>query len=71
MYLGGSVQNLVAAPVAMPIFASTVVAGHVFGRIKANEVDTTPVAPLWDAKSSDGDVAAIPAVALEPLPAIE
>jgi hypothetical protein len=70
-YIGGSVQNLVAAPVAMPIFASTVVAGHVFGRIKASEVDTTPVAPLWEAKSSDRDGQLIPAVALEPLPAVE
>lgn len=55
----------------MPIFASTVVAGHVFGRIKATEVDTTPVAPLWEARSSDRDGKAMPTVALEPLPAVE
>ena len=56
--------------IALPIYAGTVVAGHVAGRIKAKDVDTTLPAPSWESEASRGDDE-IPAVALEPLTAIE
>lgn len=70
-YLGNNVGSLFVSPVALPIYAGTVVAGHVAGRVKAKDVDTTPAAPSWESEAiqrSDGE---IPAVALEPLPAVE
>lgn len=70
-YLGGNVGDLFAAPIALPVYAGTLVAGHVAGRLKAGEVDTTPAAPSWESEAAPRDDEAIPAVALEPLPAIE
>jgi len=69
-YLGNNVGSFFVAPIALPIYAGTVVAGHVAGRVKAKDVDTTPAAPSWESEASRGDDE-IPAVALEPLPAIE
>ena len=70
-YLGGSVGDLLAAPIALPVVAGTVVAGHVAGRVKADKVDTTPAAPAWEAEASPPADEEIPAVALEPLPSVE
>ncbi len=50
-YLGGNVANLLVAPIAVPIYAGTVVAG----RTKANGVSEKTNAPEW---SSDEGLAA-------------
>ena len=70
-YLGNNVGSVFVAPIALPIYASTVVAGHVAGRVKANDVDTTPAAPPWESDPPRSDDEEIPAVALEPLPAVK
>jgi hypothetical protein len=46
-YLGGSVADVLVAPIALPIYAGTIVAGHVTGRIKANGVSDKTNAPEW------------------------
>lgn len=59
-YLGGNVGDFLTAPIALPVVAGTVVAGHVAGRVKAGEVDTTPAAPAWETEAAPSDDEAIP-----------
>jgi hypothetical protein len=67
-YLGGNAASLFSAPIALPVYAGTLAAGHVAGRLKAGEVDTTPAAPPWESETAESDDEAIPAVALELAP---
>jgi hypothetical protein len=66
-YLGGNVANLLVAPIAVPIYAGTVVAGHVAGRTKANGVSEKTNAPEWP--SDEGLAADLDrSQGVEPLP---
>lgn len=68
-YLGGSVADALVAPIALPVYAGTIVAGHVTGRIKANGVSEKTNAPEW---TSDEGLAADPdrSQGVDPLPSI-
>lgn len=67
-YLGGGPADFVAAPIALPIWLGTVVAGHAAGRIKARDVPAIDPAPAWEADVAaaqggrDARVAALPPV---------
>jgi hypothetical protein len=59
-YLGGNVADLVAAPIALPVYAGTLVAGHAVGRVKARAAAESaeplpPVAP--EPEDADATVA--------------
>jgi len=68
-YLGGNVAELLVAPIALPIYAGTIVAGHVAGRTKAAGVSEKTNAPEWssaDALAADAERAH----GVEPLPSV-
>ena len=46
--LGGTPADFIAAPIALPIWLGTVVAGHAAGRIKAGDVPEIDAAPAWE-----------------------
>jgi hypothetical protein len=56
-YLGGTPADFIAAPIALPIWLGTVVAGHAAGRIKAGNVPEIDAAPAWE-PARESDVAA-------------
>jgi hypothetical protein len=58
-YLGGNAADLLAAPIALPVYAGTLVAGHAVGRAKARAVDPTPEPPANSAPEPEDDDATV------------
>jgi hypothetical protein len=63
--MAGAFDRFVPGPVMLPVYAGTVVAGHVAGRSRAGKVSESTNAPSWDRTgdetSADADAMIVPA----------